>query len=103
MSIQRIAAVDWQYYFDQLSVSVQGMHVNMEVNSLDVSAQIQAKDLTLSGLHFDPKDNVFTIITSEFERLISQPDEIYVEHEDEILQSIKVQSIEGTQQIIKFL
>jgi hypothetical protein len=59
----------------------------IEVDSLELGAQIEAEKLSLNGLTYDRKDDAFVITTDGTEGM----------------NSLKISSADGTEQIISFV
>jgi hypothetical protein len=49
MEIREIDRKNWQYFFDQVSKALQGKQVKIEVDSLELGAQIEVDKLSLNG------------------------------------------------------
>ncbi|MFQ3199036.1 MAG: hypothetical protein ACI8R9_001577 [Paraglaciecola sp.] len=101
MSTNKIARDDWAHYFDSLSNFVEGTEVEIDVLGREIGAQVEVKSVALQGLNYDQKDKVFTVITPEFEHLIQEPEEIYVDYRNDELKSIKITAHDGNVHIVK--
>jgi hypothetical protein len=101
MSTNKIASDDWAHYFDSLSNFVEGTEVEIDVLGREIGAQVEVKSLALQGLNYDQKDKVFTVITPEFEHIIQDPQEIYVDYRNDELKSIKITARDGNVHIVK--
>jgi hypothetical protein len=101
MSTNKIATQDWAHYFDSLSNFVEGTEVEIDILGSEIGAQVEAKSVALQGLNYDQKDKVFSVITSEFEHMIQEPQEIYVDYRNDELKSVKITARDGNVHIIK--
>jgi len=102
MQTRKIEKENWQSFFDQVSGTLQGKLIQIEVDSLELGAQIEADKLSLNGLTYDSKDDAFVISTDEIEHVIRSPQQIFVADGAEGINSLNVRSADGTEQIINF-
>ena len=102
MQTREIAKDDWRVFFDQVSATLQGKLIQIEVDSLELGAQIEADMLSLNGLTYDGKDDAFVISTDQIEHVIRSPQQIFVADGKQGMNSIKVSAADGTEQIINF-
>jgi len=103
MQTREIEKINWQSFFDQVSRALQGKLIKIEVDSLELGAQIEADKLSLNGLTYDRKDDAFIITTDEIEHVIRSPQQIFVTDGAEGMNSLKISSADGTEQIISFV
>ncbi len=94
---------NWQSFFDQVSRSLQGKLIQIEVDSLELGAQIEVDKLSLNGLTYDAKDDAFIVSTDEIEHVIRYPQQIFAADGSDGINSLKVRSADGTEQIISFV
>ena len=102
MQTRKIEKENWQSFFDQVSGTLQGKLIQIEVDSLELGAKIEADKLSLNGLTYDSKDDAFVISTDEIEHVIRSPQQIFVADGAEGINSLNVRSADGTEQIINF-
>jgi hypothetical protein len=102
MQTRKIEKENWQSFFDQVSGTLQGKLIQIEVDSLELGAQIEVDKLSLNGLTYDSKDDAFVISTDEIEHIIRSPQQIFVADGTEGINSLFVRSADGTEQIINF-
>lgn len=55
----------------------------------------------LNGLAYDPKDDVFEVLTEDVDHLVSRPKDIYVDQEADGLRSVEVIDADDNRQLIK--
>jgi hypothetical protein len=91
----------WQQYFDTLSKIVVGKQAEIEVASLRLGDQYEAKWVQFLGVSYDPKGDELEILLEGLDHLIPKPREIYVEGGPAALSSIEVIDNDGNQQIVK--
>ena len=103
MQTREIAKDNWQSFFDQVSRALQGKLIQIEVDSLELGAQIEVNKLSLNGLTYDKKDDAFVISTDEIEHVIRSPQQIFAADGGDGIDSLKVRSADGTEQIISFV
>ena len=82
---------------------MQGKLIQIEIDSLELGAQIEVNKLSLNGLTYDKKDDAFIISTDEIEHVIRSPQQIFAADGGDGMDSLKVRSADGTEQIISFV
>ena len=102
MQTREIEKRYWQDFFDQVSASLQGKMIRIEVDSLDLGAQVEAEGLSLNGLSYDVRGDTFVIATEAIEHNIRSPQQIFVADGDEGINSIDIRCADGTEQILSF-
>jgi hypothetical protein len=103
-----LARESWNRYFDDLSRELGAYDATVEVDGLDVGAQIEAEDLVLAGISYDYKDDIVVIglapvgSTEAVEHFVSSPQRIFVESTDSILPSvIDIEDADGQKTIVR--
>lgn len=91
----------WQHYFDALSKTVAGKQAEIEVASLSVGDQYEAKWAQFLGMSYDPKGNTLDILLEGLDHRIAKPREIWVEGGPGTLSSLLVIDDEDNRQIVK--
>ncbi len=102
MQTIEITRDNWQSFFDQVSRALRGKLIQIEVDSLELGAQIEVDKLSLNGLTYDVKDDAFIVSTDEIEHVIRSPQQIFAADGSDGINSLKVHSADGTEQIINF-
>lgn len=102
MKTTEIAHQDWSEFFDRVSGSLQGKQIRIEVDAPDLGAQIEASKLSLNGLSYDRKDDIFIIATEAIEHLVHAPRQIYVSGDEDGFDSLEITTADGGKQIISF-
>lgn len=86
MESQKISKQEWQKYFDLFSVKYlkdkQPEYIEVQVLSEDMGAQHEITWTPLKGITYDPKSDILEIQIDKLDHLISHPEEIYVNEED---------------------
>jgi hypothetical protein len=91
----------WQQYFDTLSKIVVGKQAEIEVASLSLGDQYEAKWVQFLGMSYDPKGDTLQILLEGLDHLVPKPREIWVEGGPTAVSSIQVIDNDGNQQIVK--
>lgn len=102
MQTREIEKGNWQGFFDQVSRALRGKMIQVEIDSLELGAQIELDKLSLNGLSYDKKDDVFIISTEKIEHVIHSPRQIFVAEGGEGMNSLEVRAADGSQQIVRF-
>src|SRR5258706_8081850 len=98
---RKLARAEWQGYFDRISKTLEAKQAELEVDSLDLGAQIAAEWVPLIGIVYDPKDDLLEVALEDFDHLISKPQEIWVDEDDLLLVGLEVIDAEGTQHMLR--
>lgn len=101
MATTRLARAQWQTYFDRVSRSLAGRQAEIEVVGLGIGDQVEKEWTALNGLAYDPKDDVFEVLTEDVDHLVSRPKDIYVDQEADGLRSVEVIDADDNRQLIK--
>lgn len=103
MELRPIERENWQLYLDQLSRSIQGNYVEIEVASLGTGDQIEEAWIPLIGLSYDPKEEILFVHTEQFERAIHNPKEVVALHDAGMhVRSISIKDAEGNVNTVNF-
>jgi len=102
MATKALPKEEWEMYFDKLSKNLPAVEVQLEVVDKEVGDQVEVEYSPLTGLSYDPKDDVFEIQFKEIhDHLIYHPKEIYVEEENGKITTIEVVDKEETRYILR--
>ncbi|WP_440998796.1 DUF5335 family protein [Fodinibius sp. SL11] len=86
MDSKKISKQEWQRYFDAFSIKYlkdkRPEYIEIQVLSEDMGAQNEIKWTPLKGITYDPKSDILEIQIDKLDHLISHPQEIYVNEED---------------------
>ena len=101
MSTKKLPRAEWQRYFDRVSKALEGKLAEIEVASLALGDQVEAKWLPLTGIVYDPKSDIVEIILEGLDHMIPRPRDIAVQEEPIGVASIEVTDANGAMQIVK--
>ncbi|PAU95566.1 hypothetical protein CK503_00425 [Aliifodinibius salipaludis] len=86
MESKKISKQEWQKYFDSFSIRYlkdeQPEYIEIQVLSEDIGVQNEITWTPLKGIAYDPKSDILEIQIDKLDHLISHPQEIYVNEED---------------------
>lgn len=103
MELRPIEKERWQVYVDALSKAIQGNYVEIEIAGPIIGDQIEESWVPLSGLSYDPKEDVFFVHTDQFERAVHNPKEIVALHDEGMrVKSLVIKDAQGNVNTIKF-
>ena len=102
MHTRAIAKSVWSSFFDQVSEILRGKVIKIEVDSLELGAQIEVNKLSLNSLTYDKKDDSVIVSTDEIQHVIHSPQKIYVTEGPIGMDSLLVRTSDGIEQIISF-
>jgi hypothetical protein len=100
--MRAIEKSDWAAYCERMTRGLVGKRAEIEVDSLQVGAQIQAKWVPILGVDYDPKDDLFEVALEGLDHLIYRPREVYAEESASGLGLLAVVDGEGTRHLIRF-
>ncbi len=100
MATRELERSQWKDYFDSVSQHIGAERVDVEVAGTTLGDQIEVEWMALNGLTYDPKDDVFEVVTDAVDHLIHHPRNIYVDDTVEGLHSVEVIDADGNKQII---
>lgn len=107
-STEEIPRESWESYFDDLSKRLGATRATLEVDGLDVGAQIEAEDLLFGGITYENRDDLLVIALdvpggspAEYEHLIDAPLRILVETGDALDTTIDIQDGEERQTLLR--
>jgi hypothetical protein len=102
MAIHKLEKSSWQTYLDKVSKTLVGKQTEIEVDALDIGAQIEAEWIPLQGITYDPKNDLVEVLVEGLDHLIRDPGEIWVDHGPAGLTSMEIIGTDGVKQIIRF-
>ena len=100
MTIRRLQRDDWSGFCIRVTRGFLGKWVDIEVASLQIGFQPEARRLPLIGISYDPKSDVLELLLGELEHLIRAPREFYVDEEPLGITSLQIIDAEGVHQIL---
>ena len=101
MPLRELARSHWQEYFDRVSKSLGAQRVEIEVTGLGLGDQVAANWVPLTGLSYDPKDDVLIVFADRLQHQIHHPRRIDIEHEFDWLHSIDAVDATGDHHIVQ--
>jgi hypothetical protein len=103
VSLSKLEKTAWRPYFDRVSKLLGGTkRAEVEVASLKLGAQIEAEWLPLTGIAYDPKDDLIEVLLNDdLDHLIYKPRQVFIDQEAVLLKSLEVIDEDGVRQIIK--
>lgn len=68
----------WSSFCDRVTDALTGLRAEIEVASLDLGDQVQAKSLPVLGIAYDHKNDVFEVALEGLDHLIRRPESLMV-------------------------
>ncbi len=99
MPLNQLSKTQWRSYFDRLSRALGAKQVEIEVTGLGLGHQTETDYVPLTGVSYDPKDDVLGIFAEKLEHVIAHPKEVYVDRDVDWVHSIEVVDSEGNRHI----
>ncbi len=101
MAITQLEQERWQAYFDHLSSVMGSQLAEVEVAALNIGDQIAAEWVPVSGITYDPKDDVLVVALEGAEHVVRSPREVSVDEDDSGIRAITVICAEQHRHIIR--
>jgi hypothetical protein len=101
MPTRKLDKAEWRPFCDRMSKVLLGKRAEIEVESLALGSQIEARWLPLLGIAYDPKDDVFEVALEGLDHLIPKPAELYVEAGPTGIAALEIVDREGVRQIVR--
>ncbi len=101
MSLSQLEKFQWQPYLDNMSRILDGKRVEIEVDALDIGAQIAAEWLPLFGIVYDPRSDIVEVALEGLDHMIHHPKEIFIDQTALELHSMEVVDAQDMHHIIK--
>jgi hypothetical protein len=101
MSNRKLPKPEWERYFDRVSKALDGKLAEIEVASLALGDQVEARWLPIFGIVYDPKSDIVEITLEELDHMIPKPRDVAVDEQPLGLASVKVTDADGVMQIVK--
>jgi hypothetical protein len=100
MSIRRLERDDWVGFCIRASRFSSGKQVDIEVVSLQIGFQPEARRLPLMGMSYDPEGDVLHLLVGTLSHFIRSPRELYVDEEALGLINFQIIDADGVRQIV---
>lgn len=100
--MRAIEKSDWAAYCERVTRGLIGKRAEIEVDSLQLGAQIQAEWVPIIGLDYDRKDDLFEVALEGLDHLIYRPREVYAEEAASGLNLMAIVDGEGTRHLVRF-
>jgi len=102
MATVELPKEEWERYFDELSKNLPAVEAQLEVVDKELGDQIEVEYSPLTGLSYDPKDDVFEIqFTEKHDHLVYHPKQVFIEEEGGKIVAVEVVDGEGTRHILR--
>jgi hypothetical protein len=101
MATRKLKKTEWRTFLDRISKALEAKQAEIEVVSLALGDQVQAKWLPLFGLVYDSNDDVVEVALEGLDHMIRKPREIYVDDWVGGLTSLEIIDADGVKQIVK--
>ena len=102
MPTRKLDKAEWRPFLDGISKLLEAKEVEIEVASLSLGDQVQAKWLPLHGVTYHSKDDMVEVALEGLDHMIPRPRKIYAQEGTAGLASLEVVDSTGAKQIVKF-
>ena len=103
MTTHTIDRNDLEHYLDHFSGIMPTELVEIEVAGLDLGDQVEAEWVPLSGISYDPRDDVVVIDLNDgaLQHMVRQPREFVVEEDNAGIHSFSIRDNDGRLHLVK--
>lgn len=106
MATRTIEKSDWEAYLNRISKELGACLAEVEVAGLDIGDQIEAEGVTLTGVSYDPKDDLVLVgllsrDDKNVEHLVHKPVELVVDEAADGLSGLVVAGGDGQRTILR--
>ncbi len=101
MPLHRIEKPQWQPFFDRVSAALGAKSVDIDIVAPGIAGEKEARRISLTGLSYDSKDDIFAVIGEELEHNIAHPSEINVDAELDSVKRVEVIDESGGRHLIR--
>jgi hypothetical protein len=98
---QAIEKADWERYCEAVSLAVGASDAEVEVNSPELGAQVEAEWLPLIGISYDPQDDIIDIALEGVDHIIQHPRALNVEVELGNLSVLDITDQDGAHHLLR--
>jgi hypothetical protein len=100
--MEAVKKSDWAAFGERVTKGLAGKQAEIEVDSLELGAQVQAEWVRIFGVDYDHKDDLFEVALEGLDHLINKPREVYAEESASGLSLLAIVDGEGTRHLIRF-
>ena len=101
MSISKIDKPNWHDYFNHMSKILIGKNTELDVDALEIGAQVQSDWAPLLGIVYDPHSDILAVMVEGLDHMIRRPQTVYVDMTGAALASMEVIDADQVRHIIK--
>lgn len=102
MSTEKLERSEWEGYFDLLSKQLGPENAEVELATLKVGDRIALDSVSLIGLSYNPKDDVFELATAAADHRIQHPRAIYLDEGPDGIRRIEVIDADDIREVIEW-
>ena len=100
MTLRKVEKTQWSAFCERVSGGLVGKRAEIEIASLALGAQVEARWLPVIGLAYDHHSDMFEILLDGVDHLVSHPREFYVEYGPSGIESLGIVDDSRAWQII---
>jgi hypothetical protein len=103
MPIRKLQKNEWKSYCDRISKGLEGKRAEIEVAALPIGDQIAAKQVSIFGVTFDPKDDIIEVALEGLDHIIHKPRSLAADEGPAGLAGLEIVDGDGRKQIVKLM
>jgi hypothetical protein len=100
MRTRSLEKPEWKAYGEGITGLLAGKKAEIEITALGIGSQIQAEWVSLLGLSYDPRNDLFEVALEGLDHLIRRPKEFIVLEGPRGLESFEIVDAEGHRHIV---
>ena len=101
MASEQIDRARWAPFFDNVTKNLAGKQAQIEVASLDLGDQIEARWVPLIGITYDHRNDLIEIALERIDHLIRSPCEVFADFDVGGLVAFAITDGDGNRQIVR--
>jgi hypothetical protein len=98
---QAIERSDWERYCERISEALEASDAQIEVTSLKLGHQVEARWLPLIGISYDPNDDIFDIALEGVDHIIKHPQELRADGDAGGITALEIMDNDGMQHLVR--
>ena len=98
---QAIERSDWEHYCERISGALQASDAEIEVASLKLGNQVEARWLPFIGITYDPNDDIIDIALEGVDHIVKHPQELRADGDAGSLTALEIIDNDGMQHLVR--
>lgn len=101
MHTKELSKPEWERYFNLATKNMLGQQVDIEIASNDLGNSFQEQNVPITGLSYDPHNDIFFVHTPSLQHQIQHPKSVFVVEEGLELRSVEILDQNDNKQLVR--